>query len=144
VDSTGLATIRRDGFASMDADAGQGALTTVPVRFSGRLLFVNVDSEAGELRAEILDREGTELAPFTLANSTPLRVDSQDLSALAGKPVRFRFHLRHARLYAFWVSAEASGASRGYVAAGGPGFTGPVDDKGSEIYRHCCAADIRH
>ena len=55
----------------------------------------------------------------------------RDLSALAGRPVRFRFALRRGRLYAFWVSPEASGASHGYVAAGGPGFTGPTDTVGA-------------
>jgi len=29
------------------------------------------------------------------------------------------------------VSQEESGASQGYVAAGGPGFTGPTDTIGS-------------
>ena len=54
-----------------------------------------------------------------------------DLSALAGKPVRFRFHLRSGRLFAFWVSPDESGASHGYVAAGGPGYTGPTDTVGA-------------
>jgi hypothetical protein len=31
--------------------------------------------------------------------------------------------LKKASLYAFWVSRDASGASQGYVAAGGPGLT---------------------
>jgi hypothetical protein len=53
-----------------------------------------------------------------------------DLSALAGKPVRLRFHLKNAQLYSFWVSAHANGASQGYVAAGGPGFTGIQDSVG--------------
>ena len=29
-----------------------------------------------------------------------------DLAALTGKPVKFRFHLRNARLFAFQVTAE--------------------------------------
>src|SRR4029434_5390312 len=33
--STGLPTLRRDGFASMDADEAGGTLTTRAVRFSG-------------------------------------------------------------------------------------------------------------
>jgi hypothetical protein len=53
-----------------------------------------------------------------------------DLARVAGQPVRFRFHLKGGRLYAFWVSPEKSGASHGYVAAGGPGFTGPTDTVG--------------
>jgi len=60
---------------------------------------------------------------------------ADNLSALAGKPVRFRFHLRNGALYAFWVSPDKSGASRGYVAAGGPGFTGPTDTVGSRGYQ---------
>jgi hypothetical protein len=46
-----------------------------------------------------------------------------DLAAAAGKPVRLRFHLRNARLFAFWVSGGKTGASGGYVAAGGPDLT---------------------
>jgi len=53
------------------------------------------------------------------------------LAKLAGQPVRFRFHLKNGALYSFWVSPDASGASHGYVAAGGPGFTGPTDTVGA-------------
>ena len=59
---------------------------------------------------------------------------ANDLSALAGKPVRFRFHLREGSLYAFWVGPDASGASHGYVAAGGPGLSGPIDTVGVKGY----------
>jgi hypothetical protein len=140
--TTGLGILRRDGFASMDAGKQEGALTTRPVRFRGAHLFVNVDAPAGELRVEVLDREGRVLAPFTRANCAPVRADStrqavrwkgaRDLSALAGQPVRFRFTLRNGKLYAFWVSPAASGASHGYVAAGGPGLTGPTDTVGAK------------
>ena len=136
--SVGLAKLRRDGFASMDADAGGGILTTSPVTFSGKFPFVNVAAKDGELRAEILDSDGKVIAPFSKENSIAISTDGtkqrltwkgmDDLSALIGKPVRFRFHLTNAQLYAFWVSAKESGASGGYVAAGGPDFTGPRDN----------------
>jgi hypothetical protein len=45
---------------------------------------------------------------------------------------KVRFHLRQGRLYAFWVSPDPSGASHGYVAAGGPEFNGPVDNVGGK------------
>ena len=48
----------------------------------------------------------------------------------SGKPVRFRFHLSNGSLYSFWVSPDKSGASHGYVGAGGPGLTGPTDTVG--------------
>ena len=139
--STGLAILRRDGFASMDAGAVPGTLTTHAVRFSGRYLFLNVEGGEGELRAEVLNESGSAIAPFSLDNSDTIRADStrvqlnwsgpEDLSALAGRPVRFRFHLQNARLYAFWVSPDRSGASHGFVAAGGPGFSGAVDNVGT-------------
>ena len=51
-----------------------------------------------------------------------------DLSRFAGKPVRFRFRMKVATLYAFWVSKDASGKSGGYLAAGGPDYTGIKDE----------------
>jgi hypothetical protein len=142
--TTGLATLRRDGFASMDAAGSEATLTTRPLRFSGRHLFVNADAGAGELRIEILDAQGQVIAPFARADCIPIcsdrvrqRVDwtsGQDLSALAGKAVKFRFHLCNGRLYSFWVSPDPSGASHGYVAAGGPGFVTSTDMVGSAAY----------
>jgi hypothetical protein len=141
VSSTGLAWLRRDGFASMDAAASQGTLITRPVRFRGKHLFVNADADAGELRVEVLGEDGKVITPFSRANCLPIRADATlqavrwqgapDLSPLAGQPVKFRFYLRNASLYAFWVSPQRSGASHGYVAAGGPGFTGPTDTVGA-------------
>ena len=135
--ATGVAFLRRDGFASMDAPAAGGILTTRKLRFSGAHLFANVDAPNGELKAEVLDAAGQPIAPFTLENSLSVKADSThqflqwrgatDLAKLAGKEVRIRFHLRNGQLYSFWVSSHAKGFSDGYVAAGGPEFRGPVD-----------------
>ena len=38
------------------------------------------------------------------------------------------------QLYSFWVSPDASGANRGYVAAGGPGYATPQDTVGQAAY----------
>src|SRR5436190_2122786 len=62
--TTGLAVLRRDGFASMDAGDRGGTLTTRPVRFKGKHLFVNLDAPKGELRVEVLDEKGKVIAPF--------------------------------------------------------------------------------
>jgi len=146
--STGVAFLRRDGFASMDAGAGGGVLTTRPVTFHGKHLFVNVDADGGELRVEVLDKAGRVIEPFSRDACDAIQADKtlqpvvwrgtddfeRDLSAVAGKELRFRFHLRSGRLFSFWVSPEASGASHGYVAAGGPGFTGPKDTVGLGAY----------
>ena len=138
--STGLAFLRRDGFASMNAGEEVGTLTTRPVTFRGKHLFVNVDCPDGELTVEILDEDGKPIEPFSRKNCHLVSSDKtleqvtwqqdNDLSALVGKPVRLRFHLKTGSLYAFWVSPDQSGASYGYVGAGGPGITGPRDTGG--------------
>ncbi|HSH93795.1 MAG TPA: hypothetical protein VK968_06590, partial [Roseimicrobium sp.] len=137
---TGLSTLRRDGFASMDATEAGGTLTTRPVTFKGGHLFVNLDAPAGELRVEVLDAAGAVLDAFSRDHCRPLRGDrtrlpvkwdgAGDLLPYAGQPIRFRFHLKSGKLYSFWVSSETSGASHGYVAAGGPTLTGSTDTVG--------------
>jgi hypothetical protein len=136
----GLATLRRDGFASMDAAAEPGSLTTPLLDLDGRYLFVNANARGGELTAEILGPDGKVLPGLAKNNCQPIRGDrtcqrvswkgASDLGRLRGQPVSLRFHAVNAALYAFWVGPDESGASHGYVAAGGPGFTGPTDTIG--------------
>jgi len=146
--STGLATLRRDGFASMDwmpdnararQSGARGTLTTRPITFGGSHLFVNADlGGGGELRVEVLDRRGRVIAPFTADACAPVTGDSARLpvqwkgaalASLKGQPVRLRFTMTRGQLYAFWVSAWPTGESGGYPAAGGPMFNGPVDTR---------------
>lgn len=105
-------TLRTDGFASVHAPYRGGELLTKPVRFSGRELEVNVSTgAAGSLRVEIQDLEGKPLPGFALADCPEIigdQIDRRvswrggaDVSALAGRPVRLRFALRDADLYAF-------------------------------------------
>lgn len=130
--SIGLAMLRRDGFASMDAGEKPGTLTTSPIVFQGRHLFVNVTAPTGELRVEVLSEPGKVLAeskPLT-ADTTKQRIEwtgRADLTEFVGKPVRLRFHLTSGQLYAFWVTPDSAGASNGYVGAGGPAFSGVRD-----------------
>ena len=135
--SVGLVTLRRDGFASLEAGEGGGTLTTRPISFRGKHLFVNAAAQAGQLRAEVLDQHGKVVRPFTTASCIPVTADrtlsqihwkgAKDLSRLSGQPLRFRFSLQNGSLYAFWVSSDQAGSSNGYVGAGGPGFTVPID-----------------
>ena len=108
-------------------------------------MFVNIDCPQGELRAEVLNENNSVVAPFSAENCIQISSDSTlkqvswkgsgDLSALAGTRVRFRFYLKNGNLYSFWVSPDDSGAtSYGYNAAGGPGYTGGVDNVGNKAY----------
>jgi hypothetical protein len=143
--STGLATLRRDGFASVtdtwpantprQLRAIDGLLTR-PLVFSGGRLFVNADV-AGELRVEVLDRDRRVIEAFAAGRCRPIHGDATrmkvewtggaDMARLAGQPVRFRFALDRGRLYSFWVSRSERGESGGYRAAGGPGLASPID-----------------
>ena len=141
--STGLAVLRRDGFASLDAGSHRGYLTTRPVTFKGKHLFVNLAAKQGDLRVELLDQANQVLEPFSAGNCIPVCANNtrqeitwkhrKDLSILSGKPVKLRFHLTNGRLYSFWVSPDMTGASYGYVAAGGPKLTGFIDTVGGDI-----------
>jgi hypothetical protein len=129
----GLATLRRDGFASLNAGASVGHVTTRPVIFSGKHLFVNA---SGAISAEIIPVDATAGGADGPVRDMHAAVDSTchrllDVSAFAGRPVRIRFALRRGALYAFWVSRDASGRSDGYVAGGGPGYTGHTDTTGA-------------
>ena len=141
--SIGLAFLRRDGFASMDAGIATGTLTTRPIIFSGKHLFINASVPQGFLRAEVRDLNGKPIAPFTLKNSVPFTGDSTiaqmhwqggvDLSMLAGTPIRLHIELSNGSFYAFWISKDETGRSDGYVAAGGPGYTGIRDTIGKSV-----------
>jgi hypothetical protein len=144
VGSTGLAVLRRDGFYSMDAGATQALLTTRVVRFSGKYLFVNVNDLDGQLLVEVTDSTGNVVSPFSSANCVPVSVNKTlqrvawkgvaDLSGVTGRPVKLNFYLTNGSLYSFWVTPSAAGASYGYVAANGPGFAGPIDNRGATAY----------
>ncbi|MSR60288.1 MAG: hypothetical protein EXS05_22050 [Planctomycetaceae bacterium] len=109
--STAWATLRVDGYVSLDAQNQSGDLSTKPIRFDGTSLTVNLAAPRGALRAELQDESGKSLEGFTLADSLPVTGDglsrpvrwqnNPDLKSLAGRPVRLRFELKNGSLYSF-------------------------------------------
>jgi hypothetical protein len=108
-----LATLRRDGFVSLDADAVGGSVTTVPFHWHGEQLFLNADAADGEISCELLDAAGQPLAGFERHNAIPLTADGvcqvvrwgseERLPAETAGPIQLRIWLRNARLYSFWL-----------------------------------------
>ncbi|MCZ6681335.1 MAG: hypothetical protein O7E52_29310, partial [Candidatus Poribacteria bacterium] len=74
----GLATLRPDGYVSVEADSyAPGILTTHRFRQeSGGTLTVNVDASVGELRYEVLEDTGDPIPGFTAADCDPIRRDT--------------------------------------------------------------------
>jgi hypothetical protein len=105
-------TLRTDGFVSVHAPYAGGEMITQPLTFKGKELVLNVStSAAGSVRVEIRDAQGTPVPGYTLADSVPMVGDEiergvtwkgkgSDVGPLAGKPVRLRFVLKDADLYA--------------------------------------------
>jgi hypothetical protein len=142
----GLATLRLDGFASLDGYDPAGSVTTRPLRFEGSRLVLNaraperpfagvpwMDAQTGRpsvpiaasgtwgsLAVEIQDAAGAPLAGFSAADFDAFTGDQvrhvaswrgrADVAPLAGRPVRLRFILRNAALYAFQFTPEGAAA----------------------------------
>ncbi len=106
----GRATLRVDGFVSLDAGNRTGRAVTRPVRLAHPLLAVNADAADGEIRAQIT-RRGRPLPGFDFASCEPLRLDrTRHLFSFKGgrlprsaEPTRVEFRMRNARLYAWWT-----------------------------------------
>jgi hypothetical protein len=103
--------LRTDGFASVHVGADVGALVTRPLRFTGKELVLNYSTSAGgSVRVEIQDESGQPISGLSLAESRALVGDAieqpvhwtkgSDVSSLAGKPVRLRFVMQEADLFA--------------------------------------------
>lgn len=102
-------TYRVDGFVSVNAGAKGGELVTKPLTFSGKTLTLNfATQDKGSVRVEIQDANGKPIPGFTASDGKVLSGDeidqpvtfTGDLSSLAGKPIRLRFLLKNADLYA--------------------------------------------
>ena len=146
---TGLATLRRDGFASVTSEAGGRAhLVTRPLIWSGHLSWLFVNFQGEKLQVEVQDTAtGRAVPPFTLANSIALSNDTTraamhwrdegqaGLQPVAGRRVRFVFEFgggqQTSALYSFWVGTHC-GESRGYAAGGGPGM-----ENGRDMHGFC-------
>lgn len=110
-------SVRPYGFVSVHADYRGGEFTTKPLRFDGRCLRLNyATSAAGQIRVELQGADGTPLAGFRLEDMDPLFGDEldggatwrggSDLTALSGQPVRLRFVMQDADLFALRFSAS--------------------------------------
>ena len=109
-----LAKLKRDRFVSLCAKE-EGQLLTNRLLLEGKDLYVNVDADSGELRAEILNAETMKpLQGRSFENSMSITEssircnltwssESGGSKSLERVPVRIRFNLRNAKLYSFWT-----------------------------------------
>ncbi|MEW6356475.1 MAG: hypothetical protein AB1696_09125 [Planctomycetota bacterium] len=114
----GLARIRLDGFVSQDARWSGGDLVTVPLRFKGDALQINMDANAGGwLKAELRDERGRPIPGFALreadrlwgndAAKTVTWQGKPDLPTRQGKPIRLRIIGEGVKVYGFQFLAKS-------------------------------------
>ena len=107
------ATVRPDGFVSVEGPyTGWGEFTTRLITFAGRRLELNYStSGGGSIFVELQDEDGASISGYTLEECEEIFGDKiegivhwkggEDVSALAGQPIRLRVRLRDAHLFAF-------------------------------------------
>jgi len=108
--AVGLATLRLDGFVSLETDQ-EGTLTTKPLVLLGDTLVVNANAEGGSLVVEALDACGKTIEGFARTDCAPITTDSvrhvvtwkgnPDCHVLQARPIKLRFHLKNAKLFSF-------------------------------------------
>ena len=101
---------RLDGFVSLDAGARTGTALTLPLRFQGDRLSLNIKA-TGSAKVAVTDENGEAIPGFDFHDCDEIKGDfvdkavtwrsGKDLKVLKGKAVRLKFQLRDAKLYAF-------------------------------------------
>ena len=110
----GLARLRYDGFASLNAGEEPGRIVTRPLTFAGTSLFVNADvADGGWIKAAVLSRDSKPVGGCTLDEAVALMKGtargriawkSKDILDFPGEDhLRIVFQLKNARLYSFWI-----------------------------------------
>ena len=105
-------TMRLDGFVSAHAKHEPGELVTKPFTFDGKRLSLNFGTAApGYLKVELQTADGKPIPGFTEADADVLFGDAldrtvswkgkQDVSSLAGKPIRMRLVMMEADVYSW-------------------------------------------
>jgi hypothetical protein len=120
-----LHTLRLDGFAYLESDAGTGYVMTRRLRFSGPDLRLNVRAPYGLVRVQLSEAVGTPIPGFTFDECLPFTGDELfyrprwrgglNPSAVSDRLVHLEIEVTHGELYAIRGDLEL------VVAIGKPG-----------------------
>jgi hypothetical protein len=102
-------TQRLDGFVSFDAGNIPGNAKTLPLRFNGNQLSLNINA-TGSARVAITDEKGKAYPGFELDDCDLIKGDfvektitwngNSNIKALTGKTICLKFQMQDAKLYA--------------------------------------------
>jgi hypothetical protein len=106
-----LATLRSDGFVSLDAGSDEGYLMTDPFIFPKGDLHFNINAIRGSAVVTICDEKGKEIPNFNKSKpvkgdfcDTKVEWDGNDSSLLVGKKIRLSMKFNQSQFYSWWIS----------------------------------------
>ena len=113
----GVATLRRDGWVSLDLPYTGGSVTTKPLTVPAPgqgdttpRLILNTNAYTGDVKVTVLDEDNQPIPGFEESNNLHgdfLRAEvtwpgGQTLAKLTGRKVKLKIHGRLAKLYSYW------------------------------------------
>lgn len=113
----GVATLRRDGWVSLDLPFTGGHVTTKPITIPGPTsgddtprLILNTNAFTGDVKVSLLGEDNEPISGFEESHNLHgdfLRAhvtwpDGRTLADLVGRKVKLKLHGRLAKLYSFW------------------------------------------
>lgn len=110
----GLATLRSNGFVSLDAK-NIGYITTKAMKNASGPLLLNVNAGGGSLRAELLDAQSNPIPGYTLNDCLPIQSDeisywvkwsNHEKLPFTSGVMQIRFELNNGSLYGFYAGSE--------------------------------------
>jgi hypothetical protein len=133
----GLCQVPKDRFVGIRprVTGGAGVIETTPLHFGGGSLSINADASPGRVRVELCTFEGRSIEGFGRDDCVPVQGNSPDhpvtwrrtgkarrleeaVAETGGVPLRLRFFLEQATLYAYSFMLPSS------IAASGPASRG--------------------
>lgn len=107
----GLATLRRDGFASLQPPGHIGFLTTHPLTMRRAQLHLNAKADGGQISCAIIDERGSALPGYAHQDCVPAGADhvdqvlrwKEEAHIPSGENLRLELQVHDAALYAFWL-----------------------------------------
>lgn len=113
----GLATLRMNGFVSLDAGGELATVTTKAIQNAEGPLLVNADASKGSLRAELIDADGNTIPGYSIKDCLPVDKDEiiqfvrwKKHAELPEKVniLKIWFEVTNTKLYGFYAGANAS------------------------------------
>jgi hypothetical protein len=109
----GLATLRRDGFAGIEAGATEGTLLTKPLQYTGGKLMINAKTRPdGFVKVELLDKTDRPIKNYEAIRCRVFKGDSlkaqitwkeKNTVPFAEEGIKIKFLMKNATLYSFWI-----------------------------------------